>query len=123
MPFVRGIRGATTVEDNTKEQILQATQELLEGLVDANAIEADDLAAALFTTTEDLNAAFPALAARQMGWHYVALLDGHEMRVPDALARCIRVLLMVNTEKRPQELIHVYMKGAKDLRERGMGEV
>lgn len=123
MALVRGIRGATTAEDNTREAILRATKELLERLVDDNGITPDDVAAALFTATEDLNAEFPALAARQMGWRYVALLDGHEMKVPNALAQCIRVLLIVNTEKAPEELINVYLKGAENLRERGMEEV
>ncbi len=123
MALVRGIRGATTAEDNTREAILRATKELLERLVDDNGITPDDVAAAFFTATEDLNAEFPALAARQMGWRYVALLDGHEMKVPNALAQCIRVLLIVNTEKAPEELINVYLKGAENLRERGMEEV
>ena len=123
MARVRGIRGATTADSNTKEAILQATKGLLERLIDANDMHLDDVAAAFFTTTEDLNAAFPAQAARQMGWEYVALIDGHEMKVPDALAQCIRVLLLVNTEKPPQELNNVYLKGARDLRERGMEDV
>ena len=123
MALVRGIRGATTAEDNTREAILRATKELLERIVDDNGITPDDVAAAFFTATEDLNAEFPALAARQMGWRYVALLDGHEMKVPNALAQCIRVLLIVNTEKAPEELINVYLKGAENLRERGMEEV
>ena len=123
MALVRGIRGATTAKDNTRESILRATKELLERLVDDNGITPDDVAAAFFTATEDLNAEFPALAARQMGWRYVALLDGHEMKVPNALAQCIRVLLIVNTEKAPEELINVYLKGAENLRERGTEEV
>ena len=123
MARVRGIRGATTADGNTKVAILQATKELLERLVAANDIRPDDVAAAFFTTTEDLNAEFPALAARLLGWDYVALLNGHEMKVPNALTHCIRVLLVVNTEKAPQELVNVYMKGAKDLKERGMEEV
>ena len=120
MARVRGVRGATTADGNTRDAILDATTELLEQLVDANEIQPDDLAAAIFTTTEDLNAEFPAVAARQIGWRYVALLDGHEMKVPNALARCIRVLLLVNTDKGPRELVNVYLKGASDLRERGM---
>jgi len=116
MTRVRGIRGATTADDNTKEAIFQATNGLLEQLVKANDVHLNDIAAVFFTTTEDLNAAFPAQAARQMGWEYVALIDGHEMRVPDALAQCIRVLILVNTEKSPQELNNVYLKGAKELR-------
>ena len=120
MSPVRGIRGATTADNNTKESILQATTELLRKLVEANGITSDDVAAAIFTTTEDLNAEFPAQAARRIGWHDVALLDGHEMKVPDAQTRCIRTLLFVNTEKTPQEISHVYLRGAANLRERGM---
>ena len=120
MSRVRGIRGATTADANTRESILQATTELLRELVEANGIEPDDVAAAIFTTTEDLNAEFPAQAARRIGWHDVALLDGHEMNVPDAQTRCIRALLLVNTDKSPREISHVYLRGAANLRERGM---
>ena len=123
MARVRGIRGATTVESNTDEAILQATKELLGKLIEANEIQADDVAAAFFTTTEDLDAEFPAVAARQMGWENVALMCGHEMRVPDALDQCIRVLLLVNTERSPQELSHVYLRRATNLREKGTEEV
>ena len=121
MAKVRGIRGATTADDNTEQAILDATRELLEGLVEANDIDQDDIAAVYFTTTRDLNAAFPALAARKhLGWDYVALMCSHEMDVPNALSSCIRVLLLVNTDKRPQELVNVYLRGAKNLRSRGM---
>ena len=94
-----------------------------ERLTEANELETDDIAAAMFTTTVDLNAEFPALAARKMGWEYVALLDSHEMRVPDALTQCIRVLILVNTDKAPQELTNVYLRGATNLRDRGIREV
>jgi chorismate mutase len=115
----RGLRGATTARDNTKEAILEATHELLERLVEANELKTEDLAATFFTTSQDLNAEFPAVAARQMGWEYVPLICGHEMRVPDGLPLCIRVMILVNTEKRPEEMAHVYLHGAKDLRSRG----
>jgi chorismate mutase len=119
MPLVcRGLRGATTATENTKEAILEATRELLESLVAANDFTTDDVAAAILTTTQDLDAEFPAVAARQMGWEHVALLCGHEMKVPDSLLLCIRVLILVNTEKGPQELIHMYLRDAKDLRSR-----
>ena len=98
----RGLRGATTARDNTKEAILEATRELLERLVEANDLKTEDLAAAFFTTSQDLNAEFPAVAARKMGWEYVPLICGHEMKVPDGLPLCIRVLILVNTEKRPE---------------------
>ena len=82
---VRGIRGATTANENTKESILEATRDLLEKLVEANGIDADDIASALFTSTEDLDAGFPAEAARRMGWQYVALLGSSEVPVPGAV--------------------------------------
>ena len=116
----RGIRGAITALDNTREGILQATQELLEEVVRANALAPEHVAAAIFTTTRDLNAEFPAVAARQLGWTDVALLCSHEMDVPNALPSCIRVLLLVNTDKSPQELVNLYLRGAKNLRSRGM---
>ena len=113
---VRGIRGATTAHENTKESILEATHDLLQKLVDANDIEVDEIASALFTTTEDLDAGFPAEAARRMGWHYVALLGSREVPVPGAPGKCIRILLMVNTDKPPQDLHFVYTRGAANLR-------
>lgn len=116
----RGIRGATTARDNTKEAILEATRELLERLVKANKLERESMAAAIFTTTRDLNAEFPAVAARQMGWVDVALMCGHEMDVPDALPGCIRVLLLVNTERQNHEIVNVYLRDAVTLRARGM---
>ena len=122
MTKVRGIRGATTAESNTKESILEATGELLTRLVEANDLDLDDVAAAHFTTTNDLNAEFPAVAARHMGWNDIALMCGHEMAVPDAQTQCIRVLVLVNTEKSPQELSNVYLRGAANLRARGIHE-
>ena len=113
----RGIRGATTVEENTRESILQATKELLEKMIDANGIEVEEVVCAYFTTTLDLNAEFPALAAREMGWTQTALLCGHEMNVPGSLSLCLRILILYNTEKAADEIIHVYIKGAENLRE------
>ncbi|MBI4297308.1 MAG: chorismate mutase [Chloroflexi bacterium] len=112
----RGIRGATTVESNTKEALAAATKELLGKLEEANQVRREDVAFIYFTTTHDLNASFPAATAREMGWTDVALLCGHEMNVPGSLARCLRILLLVNTEKRPEELVHIYIRGAKNLR-------
>jgi len=112
----RGIRGATTAEMNTKESILEATKELLHKVIAANSIEPSQVAAIFFTTTPDLNAAFPAVAARAMGWNNTALLCSHEMSVPDGLPGCIRVLILVNTEKGLEELVHVYLKEAITLR-------
>jgi len=112
----RGVRGAITVDANTREAILAAARELLGAMVQANGIVADEVAFAYFTTTSDLNAAFPAAAARDMGWTEVPLLNGHEMDVPGSLPMCLRILLLVNTDKVPSEMVHIYLKGAKALR-------
>ena len=121
---VRGIRGATTATANTKEAIYEATGEMLQKLVESNGIDPDDIAAATFSTTRDLNAAFPAFIARKkFVWHDVALMCGHEMDVPGSEPRCIRVLILVNTEKSPQEMNNVFLRGAANLKSRGMEEV
>ena len=112
----RGVRGATTAEDNSAEAILSATRELLYIMLRANQIDPDDVASAVFTTTRDLNATFPALAARQFGWYDAALLCGHEMDVPNSLAKCIRILIHWNTNLSSDEIVHVYIRGAQDLR-------
>jgi len=112
----RGVRGATTVEGNTADAILAATRELLQEITQANGFHVEDVASAFFTATLDLNAAFPAAAARQIGWEHVALLDGNEMDVPGSLPMCIRVLIHVNTEKRQDQMANVYLRGAKNLR-------
>jgi len=103
----RGIRGATTAEANTKEAIVEATLELLSELVQANSIDLEMVAAAFLTTTQDLNAEFPAVAARKAGWNKIALLCGHEMVVPDSMQRCIRVLILLNTEKKSSEMVNL----------------
>ncbi len=112
----RGIRGATTVEANRPEAILEATTELLAEMMRANDLRVGDVASAFFTTTPDLNAEFPAVAARRSGWNDVALLCGHEMDVPGSLPMCLRILLHVNTEKEAHQLAHVYLRGAEALR-------
>ncbi len=119
----RGVRGATTVESNTKEAILKATKELLQAIIEGNGIHPDDAAYVYFTTTQDLNAEFPAVAARQMGWENVPLMCGHEMNVPDALPQCLRILMLINTDKKPEEIVHIYLRGAKNLRSRGMEQI
>lgn len=112
----RGIRGATTVEANTSTEILKGTLELLALMIRGNDIKPEDIASAIFTTTSDLTAEFPALAARQLGWINVALLCGHELTVPGSLPRCVRILLHWNTEKPADEIVHIYIKGAVRLR-------
>ncbi len=116
MPFVRGLRGATTADDNTRASILDATKELLLTLVKENNIAIEDIASIFFTATPDLNAEFPALAARELGWINTPLLCATEINVPGSTPRCIRVLMHVNTTKRQEELKHIYLKDAAGLR-------
>lgn len=114
--FCRGVRGATTVEANTRDEILSATRQLLALMIRLNGIEPQDVGSALFSTTVDIDAEFPALAARQLGWLEVPLLCTHELDVPGSLRRCIRVLLNWNTAKTQHEITHVYIKDAVKLR-------
>jgi chorismate mutase len=111
-----GIRGATTVDSNTKEDILNSAKELLQKMIDANGLQPENVACAIFTTTHDLNAEFPAAAARQLGWAHPALLCAQEMNVPGSLQRCLRILILYNTEKSAEEIVHVYIKGATTLK-------
>ena len=114
--MVRGIRGATTVEENERGAILEATSELLQAIVEANGLERDHVASIIFSTTPDLDADFPAVAAREDGWTDVALSCVNEMVVPGSLERCLRILMHVNTERSPGELRHIYLRGARQLR-------
>lgn len=113
---VRGIRGATTVDRNTPEAIVEATEELLRALVELNAIDPAEIASAFFTTTEDLTAEFPAYAARRLGWLEVPLFCGHEMNVPNRLPLCIRVMLHYNTDRPQSAIRHAYLRRAVSLR-------
>ena len=112
----RGLRGATTTEENTKDAIFAATEELLTSMVETNDIDTSAIAAVFFTTTIDLNDAFPAAAARKMGWNTVPLMCSHEMQVPGALAMCIRAMILVNTNKSQEQISHVYLRNAVNLR-------
>ena len=112
----RGIRGATTVETDTAAAILSATRELLSRIVEANGLAPEEIASAVFTATSDLTAAFPARAARALGWQHVPLLDAQEIPVPGSLPRCVRVLIHWNTDKAQAEIRHVYLRGAAGLR-------
>jgi chorismate mutase len=112
----RGVRGATTVTENTAEAILEGTRELLQEMIAQNDIAQDDIASVWFTTTPDLTAEYPALAARQLGWHDAALMCGHEMNVPKGLKLCIRVLIHWNTTLGLTDIHHVYIRGAVNLR-------
>jgi len=114
--YCRGIRGATTVERNESEEILAATKELLQLMVERNNLRLEDIASAIFTVTDDLDAAFPAAAARAMGWMEVPLMDAREIPVPNSLGKCIRVMLHVNTMRNAAEIRHVYIRGAVNLR-------
>ncbi len=112
-----GVRGAITVEANTAEALLAATHELLTAIVENNQIEISDIGSIFFTTTTDLNAEYPAVAARQLlGWRDVAMMCGHEMAVPRSLPLCLRVLVMWNTTRLPSEIQHVYLREAQQLR-------
>ena len=114
--LLRGIRGATTIDDNSKELIVEASEELLSKMIDMNRLNITDIASIFFTTTKDLNAEYPAVAARNKGLLNVALLCTHEMEIPQGLSKCLRILIHVNTEQGYNDLKHVYLKGAKVLR-------
>jgi chorismate mutase len=112
----RGVRGATTADENSKEAILTATRQLLALMIRINGIEPEHVASAIFSLTRDLDAEFPALAARQLGWLDVPLLCTYEVDVPGSLRRCVRVLLHWNTDKPQNEIHHIYVKDAERLR-------
>ena len=113
---VRGIRGATTAHSNTGGEIIGKTKELLLALVERNLIQIEDIASTIFSVTSDLDAEFPAVAARQLGWMYTPLFCTMEMKVSGSLPYCIRVLMHVNSGKRQNDMVHVYLHGAKRLR-------
>lgn len=116
MSLCRGIRGATTVKENSAERIVSATRELLEQMVALNDLRVEDVASVLLSATPDLDAAYPARAARQMGWHEAALFCCQEIPVPQGIPRCIRILVHWNTTKPLEEIQHVYIRGAASLR-------
>jgi chorismate mutase len=114
---MRGIRGATTIEKDEREQVSAAVRELLEAILAANPdLHSADIASAIFTVTDDITSAFPAAAARDVGWEDVPMLCTREIPVPGSLPLCVRVLLHWNTEKTSQEIRHVYLRNAKSLR-------
>lgn len=114
---VRGIRGATTVNENRSEDILSATRELMQELVEQNSIKPEDVAAVFITVTTDLNADFPAKALRtEAGWELVPLMCSTEIPVPGSLALCIRFMLLVNTDLGHEQVKHVFLHGAQKLR-------
>jgi chorismate mutase len=113
---VRAIRGAIDVEANTREAIAEATQALLSAICDANAVDVSEVISVFFTMTVDLNADYPAAAARAMGWTDVPLLDAQEMEVPGGMPRVVRVLMHVETDLRRDQIRHVYLRNAARLR-------
>jgi len=113
----RGVRGATTITKDGKEEVLSATCELLDAILTANPdLKTEDIASVLFTVTEDIASIYPALAARQMGWNLVPMMCAREIPVPDSLPLCIRVLIHWNTDREQQEIKHVYLRDAVQLR-------
>lgn len=117
LQVARAVRGATSVQHNTAEEISQATLELLEKMIEENSITAEDIVNVIFTLTHDLDAAFPAKTARvHLHWDDVPMICTQEIPVPDSLQRCIRVLITFNTAKPRQEIRHVYLREAKSLR-------
>jgi chorismate mutase len=114
---VRGIRGATSVEEDAPAVVVEATRELLEAILTSNGLDDyDDIISAVFTTTPDLTSVFPAEAARSLGMNRVPLLCASEIAVANAMPRCIRVLLHVNSTRKPEEIVHVYLREARKLR-------
>jgi chorismate mutase len=112
----RGVRGATTADANTREAILTATRQLLALMIRVNGIEPADVGSAIFSLTRDLDAEFPALAARQLGWLDVPLLCTYEVDVPGSLRKCVRILIHWNTEKPQHAIVPIYIKDAVKLR-------
>ncbi len=113
---VRGVRGATTVDSNTKQEIVSKTREMLESIMEKNHIPVEEIASAIFSVTDDIDAEFPAVAAREMGWIYTPLFCTREIPVAGSLKSCVRVILHVNTDLKQQDMMHVYLHGAKKLR-------
>lgn len=112
----RAVRGAITVKNNEKQEILAATTRLLLSLVDKNQIPKEEIVSIIFSVTEDLNAEFPAVAARALGWNLVPMLCSYELNVPGSLPKCLRVLLTFNTDKKQEDLLPQYLDGAAGLR-------
>jgi len=116
-PGTRAVRGAITVEENSAEQINNATYELLITLLKANEINKDDIVSAVFTLTPDLNAEFPAKSARDnLDWEDIPMICASEIPVPGSIKKCIRVMITFNTLKTKEEIKPVYLKGARNLR-------
>jgi len=116
-PAVRALRGATTVDVDTTEQICERTQALVNAMLDRNGVDKDDLISILFTATDDIHAMFPATAARDIGLGDVPLICARELDIVGGTARCIRVMMHLNTTRSRAELHHIYLEGARGLRD------
>jgi chorismate mutase len=116
MNSIRGIRGAISVPKNTGDEIISSAAALLRKMVGLNGIKIEDIASVIFSVTKDLNAEFPAIAARRLGWKTTPLLCTYEVDVRGSLKRCIRVLMHVNSGKKQSSMKHVYLRDAKKLR-------
>lgn len=114
--MVRAIRGATTVEKNSKEEIWEATEEMLKRIAEENNLVQEDMISITFTLTQDLDACYPAVRAREMGYTDVPLMNMSELAVPGSLEKCIRVIILTNSDKNLKEINHVYLRGARKLR-------
>ncbi|MGG5253797.1 chorismate mutase [Neobacillus sp. SM06] len=115
--MLRGVRGATTIEQNSETVILSATEELLAKMIEVNGIEPEAVASVFISATDDVNAVFPAKALRRFpGWTYVPVMCMQELHVPNSLEYCVRVMMHVNTDKTQKEIVHVYLKDAQSLR-------
>jgi len=116
MSYIRGIRGAITVRRNTRDEIVSSTLMLLKRLAAVNKVKIENVASVIFSVTKDLNAEFPAIAARKLGWLFTPLLCTYEIDVPGSLRKCVRVLMHVNSNKPQSRMKHVYLRGAMKLR-------
>lgn len=115
--MTRGLRGATTVTENSEKEMLVNTQRLIEEMIDVNQVAAEDVSHVFISVTQDLNAVFPAKSLRQIpGWTYVPVMCMREIDVPGSLPKCIRIMMVVNTEKAQEEIQHIYHNEAVQLR-------
>ena len=112
----RGVRGATSVEENSREAILRGTRQLLALMIRRNGVTSQDVGSIIFSVTDDLNREYPALAARQLGWFDVPLLCTNEIPVPGGMPLCVRILINWNTDKSQKDIVHIYIKDAIQLR-------
>ena len=115
--MIRGVRGATTVTADSNEEVLQETARLAIEMANANGVDPESIASVIISTTTDISSAFPARAVRSLeGWTYVPVMCTHEMNVPGSLEKCIRLLMHINTDKTQQDIQHIYLNNAVQLR-------